>query len=93
VNVGTGLYLYHMNEERMRLVYVTDGCLWTINSKGRLRVLYVPFRVLCIKKTHSVPENTWVYVEAVISHKEFRIAYLINGIVYPYHFFQLIMHF
>lgn len=89
--VGTklaGVHLFSMNQP-LRLKYVTDGCLLLINQKGRIRVLYTPFRVQTIKDSFGIPENTWVYVEAVFEHQEFIIAYLINGIIHPFKNFQI----
>ena len=75
--------------ERLRLKYVTDGCLLLINKDGKLRALYTPFRVLCIKESHGLPVNTWVYVEAVFQHHQFTIGYLIHGNIHPYNHFQI----
>jgi hypothetical protein len=75
--------------QKLRLKYVTDGCLLLINPKGRLRILYTPFRALCIKESSDIPINTWVYVEAVFVHNQYKIGYLINGNIHPYSSFQI----
>lgn len=77
-----------MNEP-LRLRFVTDSCLLVINTKGRIKVLYTPFRVLAIITAEGLSENTHVYVEAVFHHKQHRICYHINGKVYPYNYFQI----
>lgn len=79
--------------ERLRLKYVTDGCLLLINPKGRLRVLYTPFRVLCIENSVGIPANTWVYVEAIIQHPQFKIGYVIKGSIHSYRSFQITVSF
>ena len=75
--------------KKLRLKYVTDGCLLLITSKGRLKIIYTPFRVLCIKETNGIPANSWVYVEAVFQHREYKIGYQIHGNLYPYNHFQI----
>lgn len=75
--------------DRLRLMYVTDGSLLLVNPHGKLRVLYTPFRVLCIKESNGIPINTWVYVEAVFMHRLYKIGYLINGNLHPYNHFQI----
>lgn len=75
--------------ERLRLKYVTDGCLLLINPNGKLRILYTPFRVICIKESLGLPLNTWVYVEAIFYHSQFKIGYLIHGNIHPYNHFQI----
>jgi len=79
--------------ERLRLKYVTGGCLLLINPNGKLRVLYTPFRVLCIKESFGIPTNAWVYVEAIFHHPEFKISYLIHGNIHPYHCFRVCIAF
>jgi hypothetical protein len=83
-----GVHLFSMNQP-LRLKYVTDGCLLLINPKGKIRVLYTPFRVQCIKASSDIPEKTWVYVESVFEHQEYIIGYLINGIIHPFKNFQI----
>ncbi|MFZ4672431.1 MAG: hypothetical protein ACOYLT_10500 [Flavobacterium sp.] len=84
----TGVHLTSMNQP-LRLKYVTDGCLLLINPKGRIRVLYTPFRVQTIISSFGIPENTWVYVEAVFEHQEYIIGYLINGAIHPFKNFKI----
>lgn len=83
-----GVHLFSMNQP-LRLKYVTDGCLLLINPKGKMRVIYTPFRVQCIVSSFEIPEKTWVYVEAVFEHHDYIIGYLINGVIHPYKSFQI----
>lgn len=87
-----GLYFILMSET-FKLRYPNYGCLYLVNQKGTLRILYTPFRVLCIKDSGVLKKDTWVYVEAVMFHAVFGIAYLVNGKEYPYNHFIIQINF
>ncbi|MCA6440864.1 MAG: hypothetical protein IM581_13105 [Chitinophagaceae bacterium] len=77
----------------IQLKPVSDGVLLLINPEGKLRYLYTPFRVLCMQASFGVPANTWVYVDAVYSHPQYRIGFLIQGNIHPYNQFQIKVNF
>lgn len=77
----------------MQLKPVSDGVLLLINPQGKLRYLYAPFRVLCVQASFGVPANTWVYVDAVYSHQQYRIGFLIQGNIHPYDQFLITVKF
>lgn len=79
--------------ETFMLRYPNYGCLFLVNKNGALRILYTPFRVLCIKDSDTLKKDTWIYVEAVLFHTVFGITYLVNGKEYPYHHFQIQINF
>ena len=79
--------------EKLRLRYVTDGCLLLVNKQGCLRILYTPFKALCIEESFGLAVNTWVYVEAVFHHNQFLLGYLILDKIHPYNRFQIIISF
>ncbi len=60
-----------------------------ITGKGKLTTIYCPFRVICVMPVNDIPLDTWVYVDAVVSHPEYIIAYLILNDYYPYNCFYL----
>ena len=73
--------------------YEIQRVMLLINSIGKLRVLYLPFRVRCIRESRGIPVGTWVYVDAVYADQMFRIAYLIQGSSHPYNNFQITITF
>lgn len=79
--------------ENIQLRPVSDGVLLLINPQGKLRFLFTPFRVLCLRTSNGIPANTWVYVDAVFSHPEYRIGFMIQGNIHPYNQFQITVKF
>jgi len=77
-----------MNENIQYQYYHTNEIL-VVNSKGLIRILYTPFRVLCCASINSIPLNTWVYVEEVYSNERDELQYLIYGLVYSYRHFAI----
>lgn len=69
--------------------YYHSNALLVINSKGLIRVLYTPFRVLCGVSINRIPQNTWVYVEEVYSNEKDELQYLIYGAIYSYKHFTI----
>lgn len=64
-----------------------------VNKAGRVKRLYTPFRVVCIKPVVGIKVSTHVYVEAVLGTVHGRIYYVILGQPYQHTCFHIIMHF
>ena len=71
------------------LYYYKSNALLVVNPQGFLRVLYTPFRVLCINPVDNIRLNTWVYVDEVFSSKQDELIYLIYGNTYSYKDFEV----
>lgn len=63
--------------------------LLVITRKGKIAVVFCPFRAICLTAVDTIRENTLVYIDAVIQHPEYKLAYIISGKCYPYYCFQL----
>jgi hypothetical protein len=63
--------------------------LLVINDRGKLACIYVPFKVISLVELNGIPEGTQVYVDGVLPHIEYMIAFAVNGNWYPYYFFKL----
>ena len=48
-----------------QISYVDYNSILIINPKGKMRQLFVPFRVQVIQDTTILKRNTWVFVEEV----------------------------
>jgi len=76
-----------------RLYYYHTNALLVVNTKGLIRVLYTPFRVLSGAAIYRIPQNTWVYVEEVYSNQRDELQYLIYGTAYSYKHFTIPIQF
>ena len=81
-----------MNED-FTYHYYHSNALLVVNTKGLIRVLYTPFRVLCNSATSRIPPNTWVYVEEVYSNQQDELQYVIFGAVHSYKHFTIPIQF
>jgi hypothetical protein len=75
--------------EQATVKYQDPKSLLVVNSKGILRVLYVPFTVKCIQPVKNIPVNTTLYVEGVYLHRKYLLVYHINQSMYPYVYFRI----
>ena len=75
--------------ETYTLRYYNPNALLIINQNGKLRVLYTPFRVLCIVAIGRIPLNTSVYVEKVLSNSFDELQYVIYNDEYSYRHFKV----
>jgi hypothetical protein len=73
------------------IFYEDTHSLMLVNQNGKMRRLYTPFRVQVMEEIGKYGTQTWVYVERVAEHKDYRILFLISTNWYPYPFFKLPM--
>ena len=76
-------------EKNLHFQYYNSNALLLINKKGQIRILYTPFRVLCVIATGSIPLDSWVYVEEVWADHQDRLQFVIYGLPYLYQHFYL----
>ena len=69
--------------------YYHNNVLLVVNVSGQIRLLYTPFRVLCIVASGRIPLNTWVYVEEIWSNDKDELQYVIFGNAHSYKSFYL----
>jgi hypothetical protein len=70
------------------VLYLDSNCLLVINSKGKLKTLYTPFRVKCINAVDSIPENSWVIVDKV-EQKGPELLYFVQAKAFSFRHFQI----
>ena len=73
--------------------YQDPKSILVIGQHGKLRQLYVPFRVRCIQPLERVPLDALVYVELVMMHPKYVLLYWANQQAYPYHHFRIELNF
>src|SRR3712207_9190320 len=59
----------------MHYQYYNRNVLLVVNVSGQIRLLYTPFRVLCIVASGRIPLNTLVYVEEIWSNDKDELQY------------------
>jgi len=73
--------------------YVDSNSILVINPAGRIRQLYVPFRVQVLQNTSTLRKNTWVFVEEVRPHPAHKMLYRITKAWWQYDLFRLQVNF
>jgi len=74
-------------------LFLDNHSLLVINSKGKLRTLYTPFRVKCIEGKDNIPADGWVIVEEIESPKKHGLIYLIQNKKYSHKHFRIEIRF
>ncbi|MBA3673809.1 MAG: hypothetical protein H0W75_02450 [Chitinophagaceae bacterium] len=85
-------------EEKLSFCTYNNNTLIIINPKGNIRVLYTPFKVLCkenIDESHKnkIQKGTTVYVDTVYSNIQHQLLFRINGWIYSYKYFRIVVMF
>ncbi len=76
------------------LIYHLDhNSVMVINSTGRMRQLFVPFKAKVLEPTICIKEGSWVYIEEVQPHSKHRLLYRVGNNWWPYYIFRLEIHF
>lgn len=76
-----------------RIVYYDSFSIAVINSKSKLRRLYCPFMVKCIRSIDDIQVDCFVYVDEVYKDPDELLVYKISGNIYPYSNFRLSINF
>ncbi len=63
-----------------QVFYEDPYSLMLINGRGRMKRLYTPFRVQVREDIGSYQQSTWLYVERVAEHHNYRILFLISSL-------------
>lgn len=74
-------------------LYHDSLSLLVINPKGKIKKLFIPFRVKCIKSIDKIQVSTWVCVDSLSFSKQSPLLYMINGAWYRYDHFTIVINF
>ncbi len=73
-----------------RIVYYYDSfSMAVINQSGKLRRLYTPFMVKCVKSIDDIQVNSFVYVDEVFKDPDDLLLYKIGGNIYGFTNFEI----
>ena len=64
-----------------------------INSMGRIRQLYTPFRVKVSEDVEGLKQGTFVYVEEVASDPQDKLIFITNTGAYLHSSFRIVASF
>ena len=73
--------------------YVDHNSILIINPAGKMRQLYVPFRVQVLHDTTILKKNSWVIVEEVQSSVQYKMLYRVTVDWWPFNLFRLQVNF
>lgn len=72
------------------VLYYDRHMLLVINTAGKLRRLYTPFRVQCIKAVGPIKEGSMLFVEELTFCDDSRIVHFrINRLLFPHQYFAI----
>ena len=74
---------------KQNIDYVDHKSIMVINPKGVIRQLFVPIRVQVITPTNILQVNSWVIVEEIQSHRDYKLLYRIGNNWWQYHLFRI----
>lgn len=72
-----------------KINYVDNNSILLINPSGKIRQVFVPFKAEVVAEGTNLYPGTWVFVEEVRSHQQYRIIYRISSTWWPYHLFRI----
>lgn len=69
--------------------YIDHKSILVINPTGQMRQLFAPFKVQVLESTTQMAVETWVVVEEILPHEEYKLLYRIGENWWPYNIFRL----
>ncbi len=72
-----------------KLNFVDYNCILIINPTGKMRQLFVPFKVQLLYDTKVLKKGTWVVVEEIESHRDYKLLYRVTDHWWPYYLFKI----
>ncbi len=79
-----------MKENIIQVQYCDNQSIVTITRSGKIKRIFVPFKVVCIRAVDNIPFKTIVYVEEVLCNEKDQLIYFIWG-KHFFHFYFLII--
>lgn len=73
--------------------YMDKNSLMVINKNGKIRQLFVPFKVEVVQDTELLIKGSTVIVEEVQDHPDCKIVFRITSYWWPYYVFKINIEF
>ena len=78
-----------MDPQQSQLNFIDYNSILIINPTGIMRQVFVPFRVQLLQDTKTLKKDTWVIVEEIECHKDYKLLYRITNHWWPYYLFKI----
>ena len=75
--------------EKPTINFIDYKSIMVINSVGKIRQLFVPFRVQVILDSTSLKKGTWVIVEEVQPHLQHKLIYRVGSTFWQFDLFRI----
>ena len=76
-------------DELIKLHYAGSNSLLVVNPSGKLRRLFVPIMVKCIRGVNIIRQGSTVYVEKIAEHPQCKLMYRVLGSWYSFEYFRI----
>ena len=71
-----------------------DGkTIYIVNSTGKLRRLYAPFKVVCKEAVGNYRPGNHLFVDRILEGNNAELIYVISNGAYFHHFFSIVANF
>ncbi len=82
-----------MGPPKENVLFYDSFSILVINTTGKIRRLYTPFRVQCQLSLDHLSASSTLYVDEVFEDTDDLLLYKINGNLYPYYHFAIRINF
>jgi hypothetical protein len=72
-----------------KINYLNSNTLMVINTAGKMRQLFTPFKVQVLQDTFTLKKNSWVIVEEISPHDTLKLIYRIGTHWWKYDVFRI----
>ena len=73
------------------LRYINPNCLWVVTWRGKLTILYTPYRVKVLKKVGDLTKGSIQIVTKIKLTTKGTIAYCIGENLYHHNYFDILV--
>ena len=80
-------------EQAYTVSYASSNSILIINTLGRIRQLYTPFRVICKHDYMSLQKGVSMYVDEVASTSDDQLLFITNTGIYSHSHFSIVASF
>jgi hypothetical protein len=77
----------------MHYQYYNSNALLIVTPKGKIRILYTPFRVKCVSNECGIKYGVWIYVDEILFNAKDELFYIFNSNAYLYKCFEIYVRF